>query len=91
MKTITLHINGTQHTLAVEENCTLLHLLREELGLTGTKYGCGTADCGRCACDNTDRELQTYQPQGNNDIIWCFGVSSMEYHCSTAVLVGAAE
>lgn len=52
---------------------------------------CGTADCGRCACDNTDRELQTYQPQGNNDIIWCFGVSSMEYHCSTAVLVGAAE
>ncbi|MBP8852592.1 MAG: methylamine dehydrogenase (amicyanin) small subunit [Moraxellaceae bacterium] len=52
---------------------------------------CGTADCGQCSCDNTDRETQTYRPQGNNDIIWCFGVSSMEYHCSTAVMVGAAE
>jgi methylamine dehydrogenase light chain len=29
-------------------------------------------------------------PQLNNDIIWCFGTQSMEYHCSTAVLVGAA-
>ncbi|RKF22953.1 methylamine dehydrogenase (amicyanin) light chain [Altericroceibacterium spongiae] len=52
---------------------------------------CGTADCGQCFCDNTDRATQVYRPQGNNDIIWCFGVSSMEYHCSTAVLVGAAE
>jgi methylamine dehydrogenase light chain len=52
---------------------------------------CGTADCGQCFCDSTDRETQSYRPQGNNDIIWCFGASSMEYHCSTAVLVGAAE
>ena len=52
---------------------------------------CGAAQCGQCACDGTDRELQTYRPQSNNDIIWCFGVSSMEYHCSTAVLVGAAD
>ena len=52
---------------------------------------CGTADCGQCSCDSTDRETQTYRPQGNNDIVWCFGVSSMEYHCSTAVLVGQAE
>ncbi|WP_448663158.1 methylamine dehydrogenase light chain [Sphingomonas sp. CJ20] len=52
---------------------------------------CGTADCGQCACDNTDRETQTYRPGGNNDIIWCFGTSSMEYHCSTAVMVGSAD
>lgn len=51
---------------------------------------CGAADCGQCGCDNTDRETQTYRPQGNNDIIWCFGVNSMEYHCSTAVMVGVA-
>lgn len=52
---------------------------------------CGTATCGTCECDNTDRESQTYRPQGNNDIIWCFGVASTEYNCSTAVLVGVAE
>lgn len=52
---------------------------------------CGTAECGQCNCDNTDRETPTYRPQTNNEIIWCFGVSSMEYHCSTAVLVGAAQ
>ena len=52
---------------------------------------CGVADCGQCGCDNTDRETQTYRPQGNNDIIWCFGVTSMQYHCSTAALVGVAE
>ncbi|NCE66164.1 (2Fe-2S)-binding protein [Pseudoflavonifractor sp. 524-17] len=48
MKTVTLHINGTDHTLSVEDNWTLLHVLREELNLTGTKYGCGTNDCGAC-------------------------------------------
>ncbi len=52
---------------------------------------CGTAECGRCNCDNTDRATEIYRPQTNNDIIWCFGVSSMEYHCSTAVVVGTAE
>ena len=51
---------------------------------------CGKPACGQCGCDNTDRETQLYTPQLNNDVIWCFGTSSMEYHCSTAVLVGAA-
>jgi methylamine dehydrogenase light chain len=52
---------------------------------------CGTAACGQCICENTDRETQSYRPQGNNEIIWCFGLSTMEYHCSTAVLVGEAQ
>lgn len=52
---------------------------------------CGKATCNQCNCDNTDRATETYRPQTNNDIIWCFGVSSMEYHCSTAVLVGTAQ
>lgn len=51
---------------------------------------CGSVACNQCNCDNTDRSTETYRPQTNNDIIWCFGVSSMEYHCSTAVLVDAA-
>lgn len=52
---------------------------------------CGTATCNQCNCDNTDRETQSYRPQTNNDIIWCFGLSEMQYHCSTAVLVGEAQ
>ncbi len=51
---------------------------------------CGKPMCGQCECDNTDRETQLYVPQLNNNIIWCFGTQSMEYHCSTAVLVGPA-
>jgi len=52
---------------------------------------CGKPVCGLCGCDNTDRETQLYVPQTNNNVIWCFGTDSMEYHCSTAVLVGAAQ
>ena len=52
---------------------------------------CGAGGCGQCFCTGTDRETPVYRPQGNNDIIWCFGTSSMEYHCSTAALVGPAE
>jgi methylamine dehydrogenase light chain len=52
---------------------------------------CGKPTCGQCNCDNTDRETQLYVPQLNNDVIWCFGTKSMEYHCSTGVLVGKAQ
>ena len=44
----TLKINGTQHTLNVEPEMPLLWALRDELGLTGTKFGCGVASCGAC-------------------------------------------
>jgi carbon-monoxide dehydrogenase small subunit len=44
-----LTVNGQRHELAIEPNRTLLELLREELGLTGTKQGCGEGDCGACA------------------------------------------
>jgi methylamine dehydrogenase light chain len=52
---------------------------------------CGTDSCGRCACLGQEGDFPTYRPQVNNDIIWCFGASSMVYHCSSAVLVGLAE
>lgn len=51
---------------------------------------CGSSSCGQCRCDNTEAAMPTYRPQGNNEIIWCFGTSSMQYHCSTAALVGVA-
>jgi methylamine dehydrogenase light chain len=51
---------------------------------------CGKPMCTQCMCDNQDRETPLYVPQLNNNIIWCFGTQSMEYHCSTAVMVGPA-
>ncbi len=49
MKTlITLTINGQMHEIAVSPNRTLADLLRYDLGLTGTKKGCDTGDCGAC-------------------------------------------
>ena len=47
-KKITLHVNGVQHQVETQPECTLLNVLREELDLTGSKYGCGEGQCGAC-------------------------------------------
>ena len=46
--TTTLTINGTRHDVDLPDDVPLLWVLRDELGLTGTKYGCGVAACGAC-------------------------------------------
>ena len=43
-----LTVNGEAHEVDVEDNMPLLWVLRDELGMTGTKYGCGIAQCGAC-------------------------------------------
>src|SRR5688572_31321706 len=43
-----LRVNGQVHDLAVPEDMPLLWVLRDVLGLTGTKFGCGIAFCGAC-------------------------------------------
>ena len=43
-----LNVNGTVHTVDVEPETPLLWAIREQIGLTGTKYGCGIAQCGAC-------------------------------------------
>jgi isoquinoline 1-oxidoreductase subunit alpha len=45
---ITLGINGTKRTVDVDQDVPLLWVLRDVLGMTGTKYGCGIAQCGAC-------------------------------------------
>ena len=45
---IELKINDASHTIATDPRRTLLAVLREDLGLTGTKEGCGKGDCGSC-------------------------------------------
>ncbi|MBP8271524.1 MAG: (2Fe-2S)-binding protein [Sphaerotilus sp.] len=43
-----LHVNGRAHTLEVDPSTPVLWALRDSLGLTGTKFGCGAAQCGAC-------------------------------------------
>src|SRR5712692_10307966 len=45
---ITLHVNGERHELAVLPHHTLLEVLREDMGLIGTKHGCELGECGAC-------------------------------------------
>ena len=44
----TLIVNGQSHNVDVEPDTPLLWVLRDTLGMTGTKYGCGIAQCGAC-------------------------------------------
>ncbi len=48
MASFTLTVNGTEQTVDVDENTPLLWVLRNDLGLTGTKFGCGLSQCGAC-------------------------------------------
>jgi len=45
---VTITVNGTQHQLDIEPDTPLLWALRDVVSLTGTKYGCGIAQCGAC-------------------------------------------
>lgn len=45
---LSLNVNGVAHTLDVPGDMPLLWVVRDELGLTGTKFGCGVAACGAC-------------------------------------------
>ena len=45
---INIEVNGQSHDLEVDTRWTLLHVLREELGLTGAKRGCDRGECGAC-------------------------------------------
>ena len=48
MKSITLKVNGTPHKVDVQDNALLLDVLRERVGVTSTREGCGVGACGAC-------------------------------------------
>ena len=52
---VTCTINGDEVEFLAEEDGSLLNALRDEIGLTGTKEGCGTGDCGACSILLNDR------------------------------------
>jgi len=54
-----LHVNGTARTLDADPARTLLSVLRDDLGLTGAKYGCGEAHCGACTVHVNGRRVNS--------------------------------
>src|SRR5690349_7828361 len=54
---VTLRINGSEHALEVDTRTSLLDLLREQLGLTGTKKGCDHGQCGACTVHVNGRRV----------------------------------
>ncbi|MDO8679155.1 MAG: (2Fe-2S)-binding protein [Acidobacteriota bacterium] len=56
---ITVTVNGTQHALDLEPEMPLLWALRETLGLTGTKFGCGISACGTCTVHLDGRAVRS--------------------------------
>ena len=48
MSIVTLHVNGTEHTVDVDPSTRLLYVLRNDLGLRGPRFGCGLGQCGAC-------------------------------------------
>ncbi len=81
----TLHVNGKPRRIDADPDTPLLWVLREELGLTGTKYGCGVAACGACTVHidgqpvrSCVRPVSTLEP--GNRIVTIEGLSAKGDH-----------
>jgi len=59
MPVFQLHVNGSMRTVDVDGNMPLLWALRDVLGLTGTKFGCGVAQCGACTVHLNGRPVRS--------------------------------
>jgi carbon-monoxide dehydrogenase small subunit len=55
-RVMTLTVNGDQHEILVSPRQTLLDVIRDQIGLTGTKEGCATGTCGVCTINNSEGE-----------------------------------
>ncbi|MDA1370966.1 MAG: (2Fe-2S)-binding protein [Proteobacteria bacterium] len=55
----TFKVNGVEHTLDIEPEMPLLWAIRDELGMTGTKFGCGIASCGACTVHVDGRAVRS--------------------------------
>ena len=65
-RSITLYVNGEANSLTIPVNRTLLQVLREDLGMPDTKYGCGTGECGAC----------TVLLEGGKSILACLSLAA---------------
>jgi isoquinoline 1-oxidoreductase subunit alpha len=56
-----INLNGTEHSIDAEPDMPLLWAIRELAGLTGTKFGCGVAQCGACTVHLDDQPIRSCQ------------------------------
>ena len=80
-----LNINGTVRDVQVEVETPLLWVIREQIGLTGTKYGCGVAQCGACSVHINGEvmrscSIQVGDVQATDKIVTIEGLSSDSSH-----------
>lgn len=61
MAKIQLNVNGERHTIDVDGDTPLLWVLRDHLGMTGTKFGCGIAQCGACTVHMNGNAVRSCQ------------------------------
>ena len=61
MSTVEITVNGTRHLVDAESDIPLLWVIRDILGLTGTKYGCGEGLCGACTVLEGDQPVRSCQ------------------------------
>ena len=80
-----LNINGKLRDVQVESDTPLLWVIREQVGLTGTKYGCGVAQCGACSVHINDAvqrscSIRVGDVQATDRIITIEGLSATSSH-----------
>lgn len=84
MAPITLTVNGRRHRVDVDPDTPLLWVLRDTLGLTGTKYGCGIAQCGACTVHVAGRPVRScvtpISTVGSRSVTTIEGLSSDATH-----------
>ena len=81
----TLNINGQVRDVAVEPETPLLWVIREQVGLTGTKYGCGIAQCGACSVHINGEVMRSCsirvgEVKASDEIITIEGLSATSSH-----------
>ena len=81
-KRISLKVNGESHELEIEPHLRLLDIIRDDLGLTGTKEGCGEGDCGACTIIMNGKAVPSCLVLGleadGSDILTIEGISEGE-------------
>lgn len=82
MEKISLTVNGQQYELEMEPDTPLLYALRNDLGLKGTKYGCGLEQCGACAVIKDGEKIYScntpVEACHNSEITTIEGIGTME-------------
>lgn len=76
-----MKVNGTEYEVDVEDDMPLLWVLRDELGITGPKYGCGVAQCGACTVHVDGvavRSCQTYAGDVEGEVTTIEGLGTPE-------------